>query len=199
VIADISCDIVVRMARDEHHEHEERDEQAEARRQAALAQLTQWGDPVLRATATEVTAFDGELRAQAERMGELMVAADGAGLAAPQVGSLRRIFVYRFADTGPVRAIVNPRLTWTSPERQRGYEGCLSIQGVAVAVERAAAVTMTGRDLDGSELTVAAEGPDAVVLQHELDHLDGLLMLDRADRDERRRAMRLLRERAAGG
>lgn len=172
---------------------------AEARRQAALAQLTQWGDPILRARASEVTAFDGELRRQAERMGALMVAADGAGLAAPQVGSLRRIFVYRFADAGPARAIVNPRLTWTSPERQRGWEGCLSIQGVAVEVERAAAVTMSGRALDGSELTITAEGPDAVVLQHESDHLDGLLMLDRADRDERRRAMRLLRERVARG
>ncbi|MBB4662802.1 peptide deformylase [Conexibacter arvalis] len=172
---------------------------AAARRRSALAQLRHWGDPVLRATASEVSAFDGELRAQAARMGEVMVAADGAGLAAPQVGSLRRLFVYRFTDTGPARAIVNPRLTWVSPERQRGYEGCLSIQGIAVAVERAAAVTMTGRDLDGGELTIDAEGPDAVVLQHELDHLDGILMLDRADRDERRRAMRELRERAAAG
>lgn len=171
------------------------DEQAEARRRAALAQLTQWGDPVLRAATGEVTAFDGELRAQAERMGALMVAADGAGLAAPQVGSLRRLFVYRFADDGPARAIVNPRLTWTSPERQRGFEGCLSIQGVIVEVERAAAVTLAGRALDGSDLVLDAEGPDAIVLQHELDHLDGILMLDRADRDERRRAMRLLRER----
>jgi len=180
-------------------EHDEHEAAAEARRRAALAQLTQWGDPVLRATAREVTAFDADLRAQAERMGALMVAADGAGLAAPQVGSLRRIFVYRFDDAGPASAIVNPRLTWTSPERQRGFEGCLSIQGLAVEVERAAAVTMVGRDLDGGELTIDAEGPDAVVLQHELDHLDGVLMLDRADRDERRRAMRLLRERAAGG
>lgn len=179
--------------------HDEDAAAREARRQTALAQLTHWGDPILRAATSEVTAFDGELRAHTARMGELMIAADGAGLAAPQVGSLRRIFVYRFADAGPARAIVNPRLTWTSRERQCNYEGCLSIQGLAVEVERAAAVTMTGRTLDGSDVTLDAEGPDAVVLQHELDHLDGILMLDRADRDERRRAMRLLRERAARG
>jgi peptide deformylase len=169
-----------------------------ARVDAARARLTQWGDPVLRTRTVEVTAFDDELRALATSMGELMDAADGAGLAAPQVGSVQRLFVFRLpsedpAATGP-RAIVNPRITAASSERQRGPEGCLSIPVVTVEVERALAVTMEGRALDGSPVTIEAAGPDAVVLQHELDHLDGILMLDRADRDERRRAVRLLRE-----
>jgi peptide deformylase len=172
-----------------------RDEEAVRR---ALAQLRQWGDPVLRMPTTEVTAFDGELRERVRRMGELLEAAAGAGLAAPQAGGVQRLFVYRFADDGPVRALVNPRLAWASPERQRGLEGCLSIPVVSVEVERALAVTLHGRALDGSDVTVSAEGPDAVVLQHELDHLDGILMLDRADPAERRRAVRTLRERIGG-
>jgi len=169
----------------------------EAARRAALARIRQWGDPVLRTPAAEVTEFGADLRAQVEQMGELMDAAIGAGLAAPQVGSLRRLFVYRFSMEGPPRAIVNPRIEWSSPERQSGPEGCLSIPDLAIEVERALAVTMVGRAVDGSDVTIAAEGPDAIVLQHELDHLDGILMLDRAERGERRRAIRELRARAA--
>jgi len=177
------------------------DDRRRARVAAARARLTQWGDPILRTPTVEVTAFDDELRALARRMGELMDHADGAGLAAPQVASVQRLFVFRLPSEDPAtrapRAVVNPRIAWASPERQRGPEGCLSIPVVAVEVERAQAVTLEGRALDGSPLTLAAEGPDAVVLQHELDHLDGILMLDRADRDERRRAIRLLRELSA--
>jgi peptide deformylase len=165
------------------------------RRDAALARVRQWGDPLLRSRTVEVTAFDDRLRRQAEWMGALMDEAIGAGLAAPQAGSPQRLFVYRLSVEGPPRALVNPRVAWASQERQRGVEGCLSIPFVTVEVERAMAVTVVGQALDGSELTIEAEGPDAVVMQHEIDHLDGVLMLDRAERAERKRALRVLRER----
>lgn len=155
-------------------------------------ELRMWGDPVLRTATRAVVDFGAELRAELAQMGETMDRASGAGLAAPQVGSARRLFVCRFGEEGPLRAFVNPRLTWASAERETGLEGCLSIPRVAVAVERAVAVTVVAQNGDGEERTVHAEGPDAVVLQHELDHLDGLLMLDRAAPAERRRALREL-------
>lgn len=151
-----------------------------------------WGDPVLRTTTCAVADFGAALRAELRAMGETMDRAAGAGLAAPQVGSARRLFVCRFGDDGPLHAFVNPRLTWAAPERAPGLEGCLSIPGVAVEVERAVAVTVVAQDGTGEERTVHAEGPDAVVLQHELDHLDGVLMLDRAAPAERRRVLREL-------
>lgn len=154
-----------------------------------------WGDPVLRTPAVAVDRFDDELRALATGMERLLEQVEGAGLAAPQVGSVRRLFLWRFEE-GPVRAFVNPRLEEASQERQVAIEGCLSIPGIALETERALRVTLRGRSLDGAELEVTAEGPDAVVLQHELDHLDGILMLDRAAPAERRRALRELR--AAG-
>lgn len=165
---------------------------------AALGRLRRWGDPILRTSTVPVTTFDAELRALAAELATLLDAAEGAGLAAPQAGSVRRLFVYRFDDADRIQALVNPRLTWASPERQRGLEGCLSIPDVALEVERALAVTVVGNALDGAALTLEAEGPDAVLLQHELDHLDGVLMLDRAEPAERRRAVRALRERQLG-
>ncbi|MDO8210621.1 peptide deformylase [Conexibacter sp. CPCC 206217] len=159
-------------------------------------QLRQWGDPILRMKTVEVTVFDGALRRLVERMSALMEGAAGAGLAAPQAGSAQRLFVYRLSEEAPVEVLVNPCLTWASDERLLGPEGCLSIPRVAVEVERAAAVTVVGCDARGVERTVTAEGPGAVVLQHELDHLDGILMLDRAAPAERRRAIRELRDQA---
>lgn len=151
-----------------------------------------WGDPVLRTTTRPVADFGAALRSELTAMGEAMDRAVGAGLAAPQVGSARRLFVCRFGEGAPLQAFVNPRLTWASHERAVGVEGCLSIPRVAVEVERAVAVTVVAQDGKGEERTVHAEGPDAVVLQHELDHLDGVLMLDRAAPVERRRALREL-------
>jgi peptide deformylase len=159
-------------------------------------ELRQWGDPVLRTPTVAVSAFDGELRRLAAGMRALLEEVAGAGLAAPQVGSVRRLFVWRFEE-GPIRTLVNPHLGWAAEETQLGVEGCLSIPGIALEVERAQAVTLHGHDLDGVELSVSAEGPDAVVLQHELDHLDGVLMLDRAAPAERRQALRVLRERVS--
>jgi len=164
------------------------------RREAALNQLRQWGDPVLRSTTTPVATFDRVLREEVSRMAHLMDEAIGAGLAAPQVGSAHRLFVCRLGEDAELTAMVNPRIAWASEETQRGVEGCLSIPVVVVEVERALAVTLVAQDERGREREVRAEGPDAVVLQHELDHLDGVLMLDRADPDERRRAIRRLRE-----
>jgi peptide deformylase len=165
-----------------------------ARRDAALARLRQWGDPVLRTAAAPVTQFDDRLREQVAAMGALMDDAIGAGLAAPQVGALQRLFVFRLEDDEAPRAMVNPEITWSSEERISGVEGCLSIPFVVVEVERAAAITMVGRDEHGAEQTIEAEGHDAVVLQHEFDHLDGVLMLDRAAPEQRREAIRTLRE-----
>jgi peptide deformylase len=167
-----------------------------ARRRAALAQLCQWGDPALRAVASPVDRFDAQLAETAARMGHLMDEAIGAGLAGPQVGLLKRMFVYRFADEEEIGVLVNPVVVRAGEEVQTLEEGCLSIPDLYVPVERPALIEMRGVDLDGHELTVVAEGPNATVLQHELDHLDGVLMLDRTDKESRKTALRALREAA---
>jgi peptide deformylase len=169
-----------------------------ARRRAALAQLTQYGNPILRSVASPVTRFDNELAELAGRMGFLMDEAIGVGLAGPQVGVLKRLFVYRFADEEALGVLVNPEVVRRGEELQTIEEGCLSIPDVHVPVERPALVEVTGVDLDGHPLTVVAEGPDATVLQHEIDHLDGVLMLDRTDKASRKAALRALREAALG-
>jgi peptide deformylase len=163
-----------------------------ARRAAALARLRGWGDPVLRTPARRVDAFDDALHEQVLGMEQLMDDALGVGLAAPQVGVLRRLFVYRFRPDEPLGVLVNPELRWASEERQTLEEGCLSIPDVYVPVERAAAVRMAGLDRHGTSHEVEASGPDAAVLQHELDHLDGVLMLDRTTPEHRRAAIRAL-------
>jgi peptide deformylase len=167
-----------------------------ARRRAALSQLRQYGDPALRSVASPVTRFDHELAELAGRMGFLMDEAIGVGLAGPQVGILKRLFVYRFAGEEALGVLVNPEVVRRGEETQTIEEGCLSIAGVHVPVERPALVEVTGVDLDGHPLTVVAEGPDATVLQHEIDHLDGVLMLDRTDKESRKAALRQLREAA---
>jgi peptide deformylase len=169
-----------------------------ARRRVALSQLRQWGDPALRSVASPVTRFDGELAELAGRMGYLMDEAIGVGLAGPQVGVLKRLFVYRFAGEEALGVLANPEVVRRGEEEQTIEEGCLSIADVHVPVARPALVEVRGVDLDGHALTVVAEGPDATVLQHELDHLDGVLMLDRTDKESRKAALRRLRERALG-
>lgn len=173
---------------------EELDEQTRARRDMALARVRKLGDPVLRASAVEVDRFDDSLRSEIERMGLLMSDALGVGLAATQVGILHRVLVYRAYADDPITAMVNPVIEWRSDELESAEEGCLSIPGVHVEVERPVRVRARARDAFGEELLVEAEGLQARVIQHEVDHLDGILILDRISREARREAMRSLRE-----
>jgi len=176
---------------------EEPDEEsaaARARREAAMAHVRRLGDPVLRTQALEVTQFDEQLRQQVDRMREIMDGALGVGLAATQVGSLARMLVYRVEHDGPIAAIVNPRVEWHGEETESAQEGCLSIPGIRVDVERWLHLRVGAHDEHGAPLTIEASGLEARVLQHEIDHLDGVLMLDRTSRQERRDAMRAWRE-----
>ena len=163
------------------------------RRDVALAQLRRYGDHALRAVARPVERFDGAHEDEVRRMTGLLEDALGAGLAATQLGVMHRVFVFRAEPDAPVRAFVNPVLEWSGEERETDEEGCLSIPDVWIEVERALRVRMRGFDARGRELTVEAEGLEARVLQHELDHLDGVLMLDRAAPDQRRAALRAMR------
>jgi peptide deformylase len=172
----------------------ELDPETRARRDAALAKILRYGDPALRATARPVERFDGTLEASLERMTALLDDALGAGLAATQLGVMQRAFVYRAEPDAPIGVLVNPALEWTAEERVLGEEGCLSLPGVWVEVERPAQVRMTGFDARGRQHRIESEGMEARVLQHELDHLDGVLMLDRVDKAQRREAMRVLRD-----
>jgi peptide deformylase len=176
----------------------ELDPETLARREAALSQVRKFGDPVLRASAVPVERFDAQLKAEIERMGELMRDALGVGLAATQLGVLHRVLVYRADPEDPVTALVNPVLEWASEEREVGEEGCLSLPGVHVDVERPAQVRVSARDESGQSLEVEAEGLAARVIQHEMDHLDGVLILDRISREARKEAMRAMREAAEG-
>jgi peptide deformylase len=173
---------------------EELDPETRERRDAALARVRKLGDPVLRATALPVERFDEKLAQEVERMGELMHDALGVGLAATQLGVLHRVLVYRAYADDPLTALVNPVIEWRSDELESATEGCLSLPGVHVEVERAARVRVSAQDERGKPLEVEAEGLPARVIQHEVDHLDGILILDRISRDARKEAMRAMRE-----
>jgi peptide deformylase len=131
-------------------------------------------------------------------MGRLMHEALGIGLAATQVGVMHRLLVYRVDPDAPVAVVVNPVLEWASDEREPLEEGCLSLPGVLVEVERPIHVRVSARDERGDDLLIEASGLEARVLQHEMDHLDGVLILDRTTREQRKQAMRALREAGAG-
>ena len=171
----------------------ELDAEREARRRLALAQIRQYPDPVLRLRGRRVEDFDEDLLRLVERMTALMQGASGAGLAATQVGVLRRLFVYHPAEDETPVALVNPEIVSSSDEVDVDDEGCLSLQGVLVPVERHVAVTITAKDPTGADVRLELEGFDARVCQHELDHLDGVLMLDRTTDDARRAALGTLR------
>ena len=178
------------------------DPEAEARRRLALAQIRQYPDPVLRMRAREVDAFDADLARLAERMRGLMKDAAGVGLAATQVGILRRVFVFqRQAEDEEAEpetlAVVNPEIVERSEETDVDDEGCLSLQGVHVPVERSTAVTLEGADEHGGPVRYELEDLSARVVQHELDHLDGTLILDRTTDEARREALGTLRPRLA--
>ncbi len=164
------------------------------RRKAALRQIRRFGDPVLKSRAAEVDAFNEALRNEIERMILLMNDAIGVGLAATQVGTLRRFFVYRVDEEGEPQVVVNPVIEWASDEEESSEEGCLSLPDVHVEVTRPIEVRVTAQDRFGEELTIEAAGLEARVIQHEIDHLDGILIIDRASRGQRREAMSALRE-----
>jgi peptide deformylase len=175
-------------------EPEELDPEVRARRDAALRHVRKLGDPVLRASAVPVERFDEDLRVEIAQMGALMDDALGVGLAATQVGVLHRVLVFRAYPEDEMTALVNPVIEWASEERELGPEGCLSLPGVHVEVERASAVRVRARDGEGEEIVVEAEGLPARVIQHEVDHLDGVLILDHISAQERKEAMRAMRE-----
>ena len=175
-------------------EADELDQETRERRDAALRFVRKLGDPVLRASALPVERFDDALRAEIGRMGELMHDALGVGLAATQLGVLHRVLVYRAHTEDPLTALVNPEIEWQSDELDIADEGCLSLPGVHVAVERAAQVRVRAKDGEGEDLLVEAAGLEARVIQHEIDHLNGVLILDRISRQARKEAMRAMRE-----
>jgi peptide deformylase len=184
----------VEPADDEESEEPELDPEVAARRVAALARIRKFGDPVLRTKARPVERFDEELAAEVAQMGHLMGDALGVGLAATQVGVLHRLLVYRVGLHGPVAALVNPEYEWRGGETETMEEGCLSLPEVLLDVERPIYVRVRARDERGQPIVVEASGLEARVIQHEIDHLDGVLILDRTSRENRKEAMRALRE-----
>ena len=193
------------MSEEYDNEFEEREEQVEdtepaldpeleARRLAAMSFIRRLGDPVLKSRATPVDRFDDSLRGQVARMAGIMGDAIGVGLAAPQLGISQRLLVYRVGPDAPVIVLANPELEWTGKEEEMLEEGCLSIPGVTVDVERPIYVRVRALDDEGEERLIEASGLEARVIQHEMDHLDGVLILDRTTRDQKRQAMKALRE-----
>ena len=172
----------------------ELDPEVAARRSAALSAVRKFGDPVLKTKARDVERFDDALQAEVKRMGELMNDALGVGLAATQLGVLHRVLVYRVQQQAPVAALINPRIEWKGSEQEIAEEGCLSLPAVLVDVERPIHIRVNGQDEHGQPILIEASGLEARVIQHEIDHLDGVLILDRTTREQRKEAMRALRE-----
>lgn len=164
------------------------------RRDAALAHVVKFGDPVLKSKASPIVKFGPELRAEAERMFEIMRDGFGIGLAATQLGALRRLLVFQAGPDAAPTALVNPEVEWLSDEMAVAEEGCLSLPRVSMDVERPLFARFSGRDVEGEPIAIEAAGLEARVLQHEIDHLDGVLILDRTPREQRKAALRALRE-----
>ena len=157
-------------------------------------QLRYWGDPVLTRPASEVIDIDGRLARLVEQMTDTMYEAQGLGLAAPQVGVGKRLFVYQMEDR-PLMTVINPTLVEARGEWEY-EEGCLSIPGLFFPIVRPKEIHLTGYDLDGREISIEADEVEARCLQHEMDHLDGRLLISMLDKDQRRQALRELRRRA---
>jgi len=183
-------------AETETGEHEVNELEAELleRRDAALAHVVKFGDPVLKSKASPVRDFGPELRAEVERMVSIMRDGMGVGLAATQLGVLRRLLVFQAGPDSEPTALINPEVEWLSDEVVVAEEGCLSLPRVSMDVERPLHARFSGLDVDGEPIRLEASGLEARVLQHELDHLDGVLILDRAPRAQRKGALRALRE-----
>lgn len=202
-VADAETDVAAGAGEDvgevRHHVSELPPEVRE-RRERALAQVRKFGDPVLRSKARPIDRFDDELRKEAEWMAGIMDDGFGVGLAATQVGVMHRMLVYRVDTDAPLHVLVNPKVEWTSREAETESEGCLSLPTVQVDVERSVYARVTAQDLDGESFEIEASGLEARVILHEIDHLDGVLILDLTSREQRKQAMRSLREwQAAGG
>ena len=186
-------------APDETQEPEDRlDPETRARRDAALRHVRKYGDPALRTRARPVEVFDSALSGEVRRMGELMDHALGIGLAATQLGVMHRLLVYRVEQDAPLGVLVNPVIEWSGDEVDTLEEGCLSLPGVGVEVERPVKIRVRALDEQGAPLLLEVSGLEARVIQHEVDHLDGVLILDRTSRDQRKQAMRAMREAMAG-
>jgi peptide deformylase len=168
---------------------EEREQRAQA-----LANVVQYGDPVLRSEASAISEFGPELEREAERMVAIMHGAMGVGLAATQLGVLRRMLVFQAGPDAVATALVNPVIEWLSEDMETAEEGCLSLPGIGLDVERPLHARVSGVDISGEPMLLEASGLEARVLQHEIDHLDGVLILDRSPRDQRKGALRALRE-----
>jgi peptide deformylase len=173
---------------------EDLDAETLERRRHALANVRKFGDPVLRSPASPVEGFGPELAAEVERMVALMHDALGVGLAATQIGLMRRLLVFQAGPDATPTALVNPEIEWRSDEMETAEEGCLSLPGIVVDVERPLHVRVRARDAAGDPLEIEASGLEARVIQHEVDHLDGILMLDRTVPEQRRGALKALRD-----
>ena len=183
---------------DERQAPDRLDPATRARREAALRHVRKYGDPALRTRARPVEVFDGGLVDEVRRMADLMDDALGIGLAATQLGVMHRLLVYRVDPDAPLGVLVNPEIEWSGDEVETMEEGCLSLPGVGVEVERPVNVRVKAQDEHGAALTIEASGLEARVIQHEVDHLDGVLILDRTSRDQRKQAMKAMREAIAG-
>jgi peptide deformylase len=174
------------------------EEERRAHHAAAMLLVRQYPDPVLRVRADPVDDVDGDVRRLVERMSDVMRESHGVGLAAPQLGILRRILVYRVSSDGEVHVLINPEFRERSDETEADTEGCLSLLGgdLQVSVERHVRVVVAGIDGDGRPVEVDADGLEARVIQHEIDHLDGVLIVDRASKEDRKAALKDLRLRA---
>jgi peptide deformylase len=168
--------------------------EARERRRAALSQVRIFGDPVLKSPATPIADFDAGLAEEVERMVRIMRDGLGVGLAATQLGVMRRLLVFQAGFDATPTAVANPEIEWSSGDLVVAEEGCLSLPRVVVDVERPLHVRVRGRDATGSPILLEASGLEARVLQHEIDHLDGVLILDRTEREQRKGALRALRE-----
>jgi len=178
----------------EEQERKELEAELIQRRDAALAHVVKWGDPVLKSRASRVESFGPELRAEVERMIAIMRDGMGVGLAATQLGVLRRLLVFQAGPDAEPTALVNPEVEWLSDDIVVAEEGCLSLPRVSMDVERPLFVRVSGQDAEGEPVVIEAAGLEARVLQHEIDHLDGILILDRTERSQRKGALRALRE-----
>jgi len=178
----------------EEQERKELEAELIERREAALAHVVKWGDPVLKSRASRVESFGPELRAEVERMIAIMRDGMGVGLAATQLGVLRRLLVFQAGPDAEPTALVNPEVEWLSDEVVVAEEGCLSLPRVSMDVERPLFARVSGQDVEGEPIVIEAAGLEARVLQHEIDHLDGILILDRTVRAQRKGALRALRE-----
>jgi peptide deformylase len=184
----------VEVAEDPEETHAPLDPETRARREAALRLVRKYGDPVLKTRALPVDRFDERLRAEVERMGQLMNDALGIGLAATQLGVMHRVLVYRVEPDAPLAALVNPVIEWLGEETEVLEEGCLSLPHVLVDVDRPIHARVRALDEYGEEILIEATGLEARVILHEIDHLDGVLILDRTSREQRKEAMRAMRE-----